>query len=328
MKYCTITIGTYLAGYTQEDVDYICDGIDDQIEINAAISSLNNGGLIRILNGTYNLSQKIYVDKNMISIEGDGNYTIINGADVPNEVSFHVFQNNYFSLKNIKIILSKDNDIKIENCNGARIQNICVEAPTKKFSIGIISTDCENLIICDSVINNGINCGGINKEQKYNIIANNSISSTNNMNGIAFGGNSKHTHIIFGNDITGSDNGISINTPLQNVMTLISDNIIEEAYTGIFIDASNILTNNNMVNNVINDGTETAELHVDQNSKLQLTACNKLMKGAGNTSDYKDTDYTIKTYASDSLIVNNMILGKDVTNIGSNNTIVNNRAVK
>lgn len=38
------SIGTSTNGWTANDCDYLCDGTDDQVEINAAIQALPSGG--------------------------------------------------------------------------------------------------------------------------------------------------------------------------------------------------------------------------------------------------------------------------------------------
>ena len=71
-------IGTSTAGWTLKDCDYLCDGTADQVQINAAITALPaTGGEIVILDGTYNITAKIDVTKDNVSIRGNGNATIL-----------------------------------------------------------------------------------------------------------------------------------------------------------------------------------------------------------------------------------------------------------
>lgn len=54
---CRFTVGTSRAGWTAADCDYLCDGVDDQVEINQALNTLNVvGGEVVLLDGDYNLS--------------------------------------------------------------------------------------------------------------------------------------------------------------------------------------------------------------------------------------------------------------------------------
>src|SRR5690606_33670066 len=77
-KTARIVIGTSTSGWESKDCHYLCDGVDDQEEINAAIQALPvSGGEIIILDGTYNITAKINVNKSNISIKGNGNTTIL-----------------------------------------------------------------------------------------------------------------------------------------------------------------------------------------------------------------------------------------------------------
>ncbi|HZK24458.1 MAG TPA: NosD domain-containing protein, partial [Oscillospiraceae bacterium] len=77
-KVARFVVGTSTAGWTDADCDYLCDGTADQTEINAAITALPaTGGEIIILDGTYNITAKIDVTKDNVSIRGNGNATIL-----------------------------------------------------------------------------------------------------------------------------------------------------------------------------------------------------------------------------------------------------------
>ena len=59
-RYAVFVVGTSTAGWTAEDCDYLCDGTDDNVEINQAIYDLPDmGGEVVLLPGTYNISQYI-----------------------------------------------------------------------------------------------------------------------------------------------------------------------------------------------------------------------------------------------------------------------------
>jgi hypothetical protein len=64
-RYATLVVGTSTNGWTTNDCDYLCDGVDDQMEINQAITSLpNGGGEIILLDGLYYLSSYISLSVN------------------------------------------------------------------------------------------------------------------------------------------------------------------------------------------------------------------------------------------------------------------------
>lgn len=77
-KYVTLVVGTSTSGHTTTDVDYLCDGTADDVEINAAIQALpEGGGKILIREGAYDISAQIEIDKDSVSIEGMGASTCL-----------------------------------------------------------------------------------------------------------------------------------------------------------------------------------------------------------------------------------------------------------
>lgn len=77
-RICRFTVGTRTTGWTESDCDYLCDGTDDQSEINAAIQALpSSGGEIVILDGTYNITATITMNKDNVKLSGNGNATVL-----------------------------------------------------------------------------------------------------------------------------------------------------------------------------------------------------------------------------------------------------------
>jgi len=75
-KTARFVIGTSTSGWTEKDCDYLCEGTNDQEEIIQALNDLPaTGGEIVILDGTYNIGAEILVNKNNVSIIGNGNAT-------------------------------------------------------------------------------------------------------------------------------------------------------------------------------------------------------------------------------------------------------------
>lgn len=67
------TIGASAAGWTADQCDYLCDGIADNVEINAAIQALpSTGGEIVLLNGTYEIAAEIKINKTGVTLRGNG----------------------------------------------------------------------------------------------------------------------------------------------------------------------------------------------------------------------------------------------------------------
>jgi hypothetical protein len=76
-----------ISAYNSPDIisaDYVCDGIDDQEEINSAISSLNDkAGIISLSKGLFNISKPI-LTRNYLILSGQGYETLINLVDEGN----------------------------------------------------------------------------------------------------------------------------------------------------------------------------------------------------------------------------------------------------
>ena len=118
--------------------DYYCNGTNDQTVINNAISALpSTGGKIVLLEGTYNISGQINVNKPNVTICGMGNSTVLNckqgiwgiAATQPN-----------FTVANLKMTFDTYNST-----------SICIYASGSRCKF-------ENLDLSNAVY--GINCGG------------------------------------------------------------------------------------------------------------------------------------------------------------------------
>lgn len=79
---CRFVVGTSEAGWTAADCDYLCDGADDQVEIQAAIDALpkegdNAGGEIVLLSGSYHLTGTVAIGPKNITVRGNGYSTLL-----------------------------------------------------------------------------------------------------------------------------------------------------------------------------------------------------------------------------------------------------------
>lgn len=80
-RYARFVIGTSTAGWTAADCDYLCDGTNDNIEIQAAIDALPaSGGSILILAGSYHLGGIINIKTKSVSIIGESHDSILIGT--------------------------------------------------------------------------------------------------------------------------------------------------------------------------------------------------------------------------------------------------------
>lgn len=71
-----LTVGTSDAGWTADQCDYLCDGDADDVEINAAIAALpSTGGELVLLDGSYDITAPININKNYVVLHGNGHKT-------------------------------------------------------------------------------------------------------------------------------------------------------------------------------------------------------------------------------------------------------------
>ena len=77
-RVCRLVVGTSTSGWTSADCDYLCDGTADDVEINAAIQALpSTGGEVVILDGTYNITATIAMNKDNVKLSGNGAATVL-----------------------------------------------------------------------------------------------------------------------------------------------------------------------------------------------------------------------------------------------------------
>jgi hypothetical protein len=179
-KTARFVIGTSTAGWTLEDCDYLCDGTADQTEINAAINALPaTGGEIVILDGTYNISARIIVQKNNVSIMGNGDATVLKRGW--NSISTQQYRPLIYCSGNNCIIQSIALDGNKGTYTASFNENISIEG-SNNILTNISANNCAsnsvwidgdfNKIICNKVIGNPNN-SGIHLAGDFNIVCGN-----------------------------------------------------------------------------------------------------------------------------------------------------------
>ena len=282
-KYASIVIGHVNSGYTSEQVDYLCDGIDDDIEINTAIQSLANGGKIQLLEGTYNLSQCILIDKNNIYLSGCGDSTILNKTypddnDDMNRAIIYIMSANYSKIENF-------NFINTESVN----------------SYGIVLSLATYTTICNNTFNNyssftsrGIylTLGAMNNTINSNIFKNQSNSA--NCYGIHCAGlmsdRNKYINNIFFNK---SENSYSYGIQITGTNQIISNNVFSNSaqnssYGILFSTANyNIISCNTFSNSSENGTSIGIGLSSSNYNIINLNSfSNKRISGQANTNTW------------------------------------------
>ena len=353
---CRFVVGTSTAGWTKKDCDYLCDGTDDQVEIQAAINALpSTGGEVVVLDGTYNIASSIAINKHNITITGNGSSTVLKKMWDSGSYAIPVLDAKMSNIC-IKYLQIDGNRAVYQSgfgiASGGSPSNInnkyitIIGVTIKNFRYGVYTSFSKTDVgVFDSVFQNieeAVSVGGNSDYGHYNsfcIISNNRFLSCRQGASVSYGDYILISNNIIYNDsrsdfcfyateskfvnITsnicfGGDIGVIISDSYNNV----SGNIINNCNTGLRIQGSNSnITGNTCINN--NSGIE-----LYSSNKCNVTG-NTCIRGTGLSSDYTSTQYTIclkGTNNNYNLIANNNIMGKNyVIEGGTGNTFVNNK---
>ncbi len=361
-KIVTFVIGTTASSHTIDDCDYLCDGVDDQVEINAALAAIPDiGGEILILSGTYNLSATLTFGKSNTTLRGSGSSTILKAAisidpaiTVDKEYTVlrdMVLDGNSNAAPSRAILINSTQHITIDSMSFFNFVN--------SETIHIV-TACGYVNILNNYFLN-------NKNSIYFFI--NSSNAIHNINisqnffknpsnhSICIKGNYKEI-IVCGNQII-SDSFLSSgaifitgNDILYSATEiLISNNIISNFYYGIFasfnnganpkihisgniisqcsqgISLANYVSNALIVGNQIINSIEIA-IYLSSGCNNNNITANLCIRGTGLTTDYSASQYSLQITSgtSNNLATSNMIMGKAAMVGGTGNTLVNNKS--
>lgn len=292
------TIGTSTAGWTTSDCDYLCDGTADDVEINAAITALPaTGGEIVILDGTYNITAEIDVNKNNISIRGNGNATI---------------------LKRMFNSLEAEGVITLSSRSGCKIANLQIDGNKTSYS----SYDNYSIYLGSS--SNNTITGNTCNNAYYGIRL--SSSSDNTITGNTCNSNNYGIYLSYSNSNTITGNTCNNNNSSGICLyfssnSVITGNTCNNNGNGVYLDNANSST---ITGNTCNNNNIGIHLVFSNNSNI---TGNTFIRGTGQASDYTASQYTIKLEDSENnLISSNICMGKAVANLdGTGNTLVNNK---
>lgn len=353
-------IGTSQSGWTADQVDYLCDGTADDVEINAAIQALpDEGGEIKILDGEYNITSNITPNKDNIVLEGSSNTVLkrqYEGTTTDGIIT--IDSNNYIIIRQFYIDGNKENypnntsGIFIKSCNNITIVNNNIT--NIQIGINVNNTSNDNSFL-NNIISNGGGTGiRLFSGNNRNKISNNIISEMGG-SGFSMQGSNKN-NIISGNEIFNCGNfGIYIVGGQDNYNLITKNNCYNNANIGIYQSMSyaNIISSNHccnnksgikiyqsarntITNNCCLDNTVDG-ISVDNNCKNNIVSNNTCLVGNGNVEDYSDEQYTIRVLESNTvnptennLIIGNNIMGKNyvVSTANSSNTFSFNKYQK
>lgn len=327
-KYATVVVGASTAGYTAEDVDYLCDGTNDQNEIQTAINSLANGGEVLILDGEYDIQSNISINKSNIKITGLGVSTVLNFNNATNDRIIYIYNCNNVTISNLRFNgdISNISQISI-NVEGTSTSSICENIIIKDcyfyengYSCIKLSTNVKNVVIYNNISQNCCNFFTSTYQNFY-------VSVKNNL---------FYTDILLGNNIQNgaifsycTKSEITNNTIIFNIRNTnsvaifsvsgyynsIDNNQIYNADTGILMSNGYSKCSNNYIFNAAIYGIRVLS------SNQNLINGNKIeVEGT-----YTSSQYSIMIDSNRNYIIGNDIYGKNYADNGSNNEFVNNR---
>ena len=270
-----LVIGTATAGWLQADCDYLCDGTNDEQELNTAIQFLatHNGGEIVVLDGTYNISTPIEINVSNVNLIGNGNTTILKG-------------------------LSASTNLMNVTASGFHITNMSLEGTAQQSCINISSAGSN--IVVENIAFSGASIGVYTEGDYGQFIANQFVNSNN---GIRFASNNNIASANTFNSCT--DWGVYV----EGNNNIISNNSITNSGNGIYGGSTH--SGINIVGNVIIDND--VGIFADRIVNSTITG-NTIYRGSGSSGGYTEAQYTIRAGACNNCIItNNLIPGKDIT---------------
>lgn len=326
-RVCRFVVGTSVSGWTEDDCDYLCDGTDDQVEINAAIQALpSGGGEIVILDGTYNITATIAMNKDNVKLSGNGNATVLKrmwSSSVEEGIITITAINGGCCVKNFYIDGNK------KNSNNYYDNGICVSSSNHNILTENICNNNDNgVMLYDNSFYNMVIGNSFNENNSYGILLYTSCNFNhlvanflrkNNSGSIGLENSSANT--ITGNTCIDNNNfNISLINAQSNAIT---GNTCSKCYNGVYL-----------VDSIKN--TIAGNLITNSNTGIFLSSCdtnnitgNTIIRNYGSSSDYTSTQYTIRLNGNDNnnnLISSNNIMGKNyVSGGGTGNIFVNNK---
>ncbi len=129
--YATQVVGHSGEGDTAADVDQLCDGTDDDVQIQAAIDALPaQGGKVLIRRGDYALGAPLTVDRSNVILEGEGEATAITGPDAAGNLltlSTGAADRQDITIRKIKFIDGRPAASDNIGIKGERVQRLLIE---------------------------------------------------------------------------------------------------------------------------------------------------------------------------------------------------------
>jgi len=272
---------------TQIKADYNCDGTDDEVEINAAIDALpSTGGMVFLMEGTYNINASITIDVDNTSLIGTGKSTIIATSSDITMISAASLSG--ILIKNLYIrgagfgeprgeytaTYKYNYGIHFTTVTDSRIEGCWIEY-CNRDAINLITNSNNNIIIGNHINSN--NYYGITIRDSFNVVVIGNQVNSNTGSGIGISpplGKYSNNNIVIGNEVKDNDyinqatySGIEIDVRSNN--NIIANNRCQDndLYEIVVYDSSD---NDNIITGNICIGTDHEDTIVDYGTNTQI----------------------------------------------------------
>lgn len=336
LRYLTRTADVVIAASNtpancKNSADYVCDGTDDQAEINTAIQTLTNGGKIVLLGGTYNISSAILLNKSNVTLDGMGIGATTLKATSTSISPICSVTGGYCTLREFSITGAaktagrgvyiagdsvKVETIKITNINEGIVldedwsDNIITKIKTYNCNYPIYLSDSDNSTISNCYLLNGI-CGIKTDLESHRITILGCMIEQMSGNGIEIDGTDYRVTNNYFSNCTSC--GIYVYNTHRSI---ISNNEIEGGNAGIALYyGHNALVNSNVCYNTGKGFSISQSDHVN-------VCHNIFMRGTGQASNYSSAQHTMEigTNTTNCIFADNHIPGKNYTDSSSSTT--------
>jgi len=219
-----VKVAARLAKVVFGDRIQICDGDNDQVQINAALNALPaTGGKVVLLDGTYTIADPITFPKSKVTLEGQGRSTFIDGDGLAtNEHGIVISGRTDCVVRNLAI--------QTEDGGGKTCHCIFIEDGSDNFlieGVTVVNSDSDGIRIEGTNINDGL-IQGLHIEDTDNSGIKVTMDGGNYMNRLRVESSYLLSDIGFGIDLEDVENAI------------ISNNIIKDWEDGgIFLSLCN-----------------------------------------------------------------------------------------
>ncbi|MDD5547104.1 MAG: right-handed parallel beta-helix repeat-containing protein, partial [Candidatus Omnitrophica bacterium] len=238
--------------------DYICDGVADEVQINAALADLPaGGGRVVLSEGNFILADPIIVPGDYITIEGQNFATAIDGAGLATGEHGIVISGIAGSKVKNLVIYTRGGGGKVCHCifieaayDTTLVEDVAI-VESDSDGIHIEGTESDNIVIrgcwIASTDNHGINIVPDVTEQSLRFSIYNNFITATGASGINFGQCVGHYyHKIYNNLMTSiGDNGIDYGIATVPTFGLMESEIKDNYIYGAIANGIRLLSDSN-----------------------------------------------------------------------------------